>query len=156
MNKDQRLSEIITLIEDARKMVYSPDLIPQKSVIQRTKTFLDNEFVANRADYWWGEIGNEKWISMDFAYINGHCTEAAHQASSEKDVNLKYILVQLPEICDEAGKAAKAGYATICEIAQRKPYYAVFRDSSFGSDSAMVNFEQVFNTYSPSTIRRVL
>jgi len=46
--------------------------------------------------------------------------------------------------------------ALITEIAQRKPYYAVFRDSSFGNDSAMVNFEQVFNTYSPSTMRRVL
>jgi len=46
--------------------------------------------------------------------------------------------------------------ALIMEIAQKKPYYAVFRDSSFTSDSAMVNFEQVFNTYSPNTIRRVL
>ena len=44
----------------------------------------------------------------------------------------------------------------IVEIAKRKPYYAVFRDSSFINDSAMVNFEQVFNTYSPGTIRRVL
>ncbi|WP_455598328.1 site-specific DNA-methyltransferase [Cloacibacillus sp.] len=46
--------------------------------------------------------------------------------------------------------------ALITEIAQKKPYYAVFRDASFASDSAMVNFEQVFNTYSPNTIRRVL
>ena len=44
----------------------------------------------------------------------------------------------------------------ITEIAKRKPYYAVFRDSSFASDSAMVNFEQVFSTYSPNTIRKVL
>ena len=44
----------------------------------------------------------------------------------------------------------------ITAIAKLKPYYAVFRDSSFTSDSAMVNFEQVFNTYSPNTIRRVL
>ena len=44
----------------------------------------------------------------------------------------------------------------ITEIAKRKPYYAVFRDGSFASDSAMVNFEQVFSTYSPNTIRRVL
>ena len=44
----------------------------------------------------------------------------------------------------------------ITEIAKQKPYYAVFRDSSFANDSAMVNFEQVFNTYSPGTIRRVL
>ena len=46
--------------------------------------------------------------------------------------------------------------ALITEIAKKKPYYAVFRDSSFVNDSAMVNFEQVFATYSPNTIRRVL
>lgn len=46
--------------------------------------------------------------------------------------------------------------ALITEIAKKNPYYAVFRDSSFTNDSAMVNFEQVFATYSPNTIRRVL
>ena len=46
--------------------------------------------------------------------------------------------------------------ALITEIAKQQPYYAVFRDSSFVSDSALVNFEQVFKTYSPNTIRRVL
>ena len=50
----------------------------------------------------------------------------------------------------------KIDIALITEIAKRQPYYAVFRDSSFTSDSALVNFEQVFNTYSPKTIRRVL
>ena len=44
----------------------------------------------------------------------------------------------------------------ITEIAQKQPYYAVFRDSSFINDSSLVNIEQIFNTYSPSTIRRVL
>ena len=46
--------------------------------------------------------------------------------------------------------------AMITEIAQKQPYYAIFRDSSFMNDSALVNVEQIFNTYSPSTIRRVL
>jgi len=44
----------------------------------------------------------------------------------------------------------------LTEIAKKKPYYAVFRDSSFTSDSALVNFEQIFQTYSPATIRKVL
>lgn len=44
----------------------------------------------------------------------------------------------------------------ITDIAKKQPYYAVFRDSSFLSDSALVNFEQVFNIYSPKTTRRVL
>jgi len=44
----------------------------------------------------------------------------------------------------------------ITEIAKKKPYFAVFRDNSFTNDSSLVNFEQVFNTYSPKTIRKVL
>ena len=50
----------------------------------------------------------------------------------------------------------KVDTSLITEIAKQQPYYAVFRDSSFINDSAMVNFEQVFATYSPNTIRRVL
>jgi adenine-specific DNA-methyltransferase len=44
----------------------------------------------------------------------------------------------------------------VIEIAKHKPYYAVFRDSSFYSDATLVNFEQIFKTYSPTTIRKVL
>lgn len=45
---------------------------------------------------------------------------------------------------------------TVKAIAQRKPCYAVFRDSSMDSDSVAANFEQIFETYSPDTIRKVL
>ena len=45
---------------------------------------------------------------------------------------------------------------TVKAIAQMKPYYAVFRDSSMASDSVATNFDQIFETYSPSTTRKVL
>ena len=45
---------------------------------------------------------------------------------------------------------------TVTEIAQRHPFYAVFRDSSMADDSVATNFEQIFETYSPNTIRKVL
>lgn len=45
---------------------------------------------------------------------------------------------------------------TVTEIAKRQPYYAVFRDSSMASDSVIVNFEQIFEIYSPRTQRKVL
>lgn len=45
---------------------------------------------------------------------------------------------------------------TVKAIAQQKPYYAVFRDSSYASDSVATNFEQIFATYSPDTVRKVL
>ena len=41
-------------------------------------------------------------------------------------------------------------------IAQEQPTYAVLRDSSFANDSVAANFEQIFATYSPDTVRRVL
>ena len=44
----------------------------------------------------------------------------------------------------------------ITAIAQQKPYYFVMRDSSMASDSVATNFEQIFATYSPDTVRKVL
>ncbi len=45
---------------------------------------------------------------------------------------------------------------TVKAVAQEKPYYAVFRDSSIANDSVATNFEQIFATYSPETVRKVL
>ena len=45
---------------------------------------------------------------------------------------------------------------TVTAIAKRQPYYAVFRDSSMADDSVATNFDQIFETYSPSTVRKVL
>lgn len=45
---------------------------------------------------------------------------------------------------------------TVKAIAKMKPYYAVFRDSSVANDSVATNFDQIFETYSPETVRKVL
>ena len=45
---------------------------------------------------------------------------------------------------------------TITAIAKQKPYYFVMRDSSMASDSVATNFDQIFSTYSPETVRKVL
>ena len=45
---------------------------------------------------------------------------------------------------------------TIKAIAQKQPYYFVMRDSSLANDSVATNFEQIFATYSPNTVRKVL
>lgn len=45
---------------------------------------------------------------------------------------------------------------TIAAIAKMKPYYFVMRDSSMANDSVATNFEQLFATYSPDTVRKVL
>ena len=45
---------------------------------------------------------------------------------------------------------------TVKMIAQKQPYYAVFRDGGMASDSVATNFEQIFEAYSPQTQRRIL
>ena len=45
---------------------------------------------------------------------------------------------------------------TITAIAQQKPYYFVMRDSSMADDSVATNFDQIFATYSPDTVKKVL
>lgn len=41
-------------------------------------------------------------------------------------------------------------------IANEQPYYAVFRDSGMASDSVLTNFDQIFASISPTTVRKVL
>lgn len=50
------------------------------------------------------------------------------------------------DITDEVVKA----------IAQMQPAYAVLRDTSMKDDSTATNFEQIFKTYSPDTVTRIL
>lgn len=45
---------------------------------------------------------------------------------------------------------------TVTAIAKEHPFYAVFRDGGMNSDSVIANFEQIFETYSPETQRRIL
>ncbi len=63
--------------------------------------------------------------------------------------------------------SVKEGYLVACfetgvtdslitEVVKRKPFYAVFRDSSFKDDAVAANFEQIFATWSPETIKKVL
>lgn len=51
-----------------------------------------------------------------------------------------------PDITDEVVKA----------IAQMQPAYAVLRDTSMKDDSTATNFEQIFKTYSPDTVTKIL
>ena len=44
----------------------------------------------------------------------------------------------------------------VTEIAKEKPFYAVFRDSGMATDALMANFEQIFETHSSQTVRKVL
>ena len=45
---------------------------------------------------------------------------------------------------------------TVLAIARKRPFYAVFRDSSMSLDSVKTNFDYIFEHVSPMTVRRVM
>ena len=51
-----------------------------------------------------------------------------------------------PDVTDDVVKS----------IAQMQPAYAVLRDTSMKDDSTTTNFEQIFKTYSPDTVTKIL
>ena len=62
--------------------------------------------------------GNE--IIFDFFSGSATTAHAVMQLNAEDGGNRRFILVQLPELCDENSEASKAGYANICEIGKER------------------------------------
>lgn len=59
-------------------------------------------------------------LVLDFFSGSATTAHAVMQLNAEDDGNRKFIMVQLPEVCDEKSEAAKAGYKNICEIGKER------------------------------------
>lgn len=59
-------------------------------------------------------------LIMDFFSGSGSTGDAVMQLNAEDGGNRKFIMVQLPEPCDEKSEAFKAGYKTIAEISKER------------------------------------
>lgn len=59
-------------------------------------------------------------IVMDFFSGSATTAHAVMQLNAEDGGNRRFILVQLPALCDEKSEAAKAGFANICEIGKER------------------------------------
>ena len=67
------------------------------------------------------ELGAERdSVILDFFSGSSTLADAIMQFNSEDGGNRKFIMVQLPEICDEKSEAYKAGYKNICEIGEER------------------------------------
>lgn len=62
----------------------------------------------------------ESDIILDFFSGSASTAHAVMQHNSEDKGKRKFIMVQLPEICDEKSEAFKAGYKTIAEISKER------------------------------------
>ncbi len=67
------------------------------------------------------QIGmNKNDFILDFFSGSATTAHAVMQLNAEDCGNRKYIMVQLPEKCDEKSEAFKAGYGNICEIGKER------------------------------------
>lgn len=78
----------------------SPDLI--KQIIMMAQTY------------------NKDDIILDFFSGSATTAHAVMQLNAEDGGNRQFIMVQLPEVCDEKSEAYKAGYKNICEIGKER------------------------------------
>ena len=63
---------------------------------------------------------NKDSLILDFFSGSATTAHAVMQLNAEDGGNRKYIMVQLPEKCDEKSEAYKAGYKTICDIGKER------------------------------------
>lgn len=63
---------------------------------------------------------NNDDIILDFFSGSATTAHAVMQLNAEDGGNRRFIMVQLPEVCDEKSEAFKAGYENICEIGKER------------------------------------
>ena len=66
------------------------------------------------------QVTEQDDIVLDFFSGSATTAHAVMQLNTEDGGNRRFILVQLPELCDEKSEAYKAGYKNICEIGKER------------------------------------
>jgi adenine-specific DNA-methyltransferase len=65
-------------------------------------------------------VQSDNLFVLDFFAGSATTAHAVMQLNAEDGGNRRFIMVQLPEACDEKSEAAKAGYANIAEISKER------------------------------------
>lgn len=76
----------------------------------------DHEIIKRMINY----VTSQDAIVLDFFSGSASTAHAVIQLNAEDGGHRKFIMVQLPEPCDEKSEAYKAGYKTICEIGKER------------------------------------
>lgn len=89
------------------------ELFGKKDIFENPKPIeLINIFIESATD-------NDS-IILDFFSGSATTAHAVMQLNAEDGGNRQFIMVQLPEVCDEKSEAYKAGYQNICEIGKER------------------------------------
>ena len=98
----QATRELRTLFNEKEYFDFPKPIDLIKIAIEQGTTIADNDVV------------------LDFFSGSATTAHAVMHLNKEDDGNRKFILVQLPELCDEKSEAYKVGYKNICEIGKER------------------------------------
>ena len=65
-------------------------------------------------------VVKENDIILDFFSGSATTAHAVFQAEIENNINLRWILIQIPEMCEKDSEAEKNGYKTICDLGEER------------------------------------
>lgn len=108
-----------TLIPKENVSIYNAGTQCVQDLFDGVRVF-ENVKPVNVIQYFINMVVQDGDIVMDFFSGSATTAHAVMQIQVEKNINLNYILIQIPEKCDESSEAYKAGYANICEIGKER------------------------------------
>ncbi|MBQ8813691.1 MAG: site-specific DNA-methyltransferase [Lachnospiraceae bacterium] len=108
-----------TLIPKELMSIYNVGTQCVQDLFDGTRVF-ENVKPVNVIQYFINMVAEDGDIVMDFFSGSATTAHAVMQTEVDKNISLNYILVQVPEKCDEKSDAFKAGYTTICEIGRER------------------------------------
>lgn len=104
--------------------LYLDGFTNRQAIIEVKKIFGDRIFSYPKPTTFIKELikigANKDSIILDFFSGSATTAHAVMQLNAEDGGNRKFIMVQLPEKCDEKSEAYKAGYKNICEIGKER------------------------------------
>lgn len=140
-----RLDLLVPKFMPARKIwgVMEKDYLEGRSLIKPTSSWAFKDVNSERGSEEFIELGFDKRvfpkpkpigtikrclklstsnddIVLDFFSGSATTAHAVMRLNAEAGGNRKFIMVQLPEVCDEKSEAFNAGYSNICEIGKER------------------------------------
>lgn len=108
-----------TLVPKESMSIYNVGTQCVQDLFDGTRVF-ENVKPVNVIQYFVNMVAGDGDIVMDFFSGSATTAQAVMQTQLDKNIRLNYIMVQVPEKCDEKSDAFKAGYSTICEIGEER------------------------------------
>ena len=108
-----------TLVSKEMMSIYNVGTQCVQELFDGIRVF-DNVKPVNVISYFVNMFSSDDDYILDFFSGSATTGHAVMKINIENKTNRKFIMVQLPEICDEKSEAYKAGYKNICEIGKER------------------------------------